>query len=52
MTADNPADLLDLDATPEGPSDADRTWAAALAADPCSYDEHEVTHDHHHHHHH
>jgi hypothetical protein len=51
MTADNPTDLLDLDATPEGPSDADRTWAAALAADPCSYDEHDVTHHHHGHEH-
>jgi len=36
MTADNPADLLDLDAAPQEPSDAQRTWAAALAADPCT----------------
>ena len=36
MIAGNPRDLLDLDSTPEGPSDADRTWAAALLDDPCA----------------
>ena len=37
MIANNPYDLLDLDSPPEGPSDADRTWAAALLDDPCAW---------------
>jgi hypothetical protein len=35
MIRDNPRDLVDLDAIEQGPSDADRTWAEALAHDPC-----------------
>lgn len=37
MTATNPSDLLDFDAADRGPSDADRTWAAALNQDPCEH---------------
>lgn len=36
MTAQNPADLLDLDAAPREPSDEDRKWAQALVTDPCA----------------
>lgn len=35
MVASNPYDLLDLDNADAEPSDADRTWAAALNHDPC-----------------
>jgi hypothetical protein len=35
MIQANPYDLLDLDRAEEPPSDADRTWAAALTQDPC-----------------
>jgi hypothetical protein len=35
MIRDNPRDLVDLEAIEQGPSDADRTWAEALAHDPC-----------------
>lgn len=35
MIRENPTDLLDVEAIERGPSDADRTWAQALAHDPC-----------------
>lgn len=38
MIATNPADLLDLDATPHEPSAEDLAWAARLNADPCAAD--------------
>lgn len=37
MTQTNPYNLLDLDHADAGPSDADRTWAAALGHDPCTH---------------
>lgn len=36
MIAGNPHDLLDLDSADDGPSDADRLWAAAMLDDPCA----------------
>lgn len=36
MIRTNPYDLLDLDSADAGPSDSDRTWAAALNHDPCA----------------
>jgi hypothetical protein len=35
MISNNPYDLLDLDSRTDVPSDADSTWARALAHDPC-----------------
>jgi hypothetical protein len=35
MISANQYDLLDLGSADSGPSDADRTWAAALSHDPC-----------------
>lgn len=35
MISSNQYDLLDLGSADTGPSDADRTWAAALTHDPC-----------------
>lgn len=50
MIRDNPNDLLDVDATPEGPDDSDRLWAAAMLDDPCRHGHADVdephTHDH------
>lgn len=36
LIKDNPRNLIDLETIERGPSDADQTWARALAHDPCT----------------